>query len=158
MSGANEREANLPPPVSNSEAKKMYLYFDSWFESAFAANSSQIAHYGEVSLQRLTYFPSSPNLDRGQPVEVGFAHDMASKHKIQMRPSRTTRRNVLVYVRLVGYLPRPIRYLGAAFLPRSLSVVSVGVQTSVSEGCRLCTSELRISSTGKVGARRVSTY
>ncbi len=39
----------------------------------------------ESSGQQLTYFPSSPNLDGAQPIEVGFEPDLTCHHNIRMR-------------------------------------------------------------------------
>lgn len=52
-------------------------------------DSSVMAPSGDIQVQRLTYYPSSPNLDGAQPIEVGAAPDSECVHNIQMRSSPT---------------------------------------------------------------------
>ena len=52
-------------------------------------NSSVFSPNGEVSVERRSYFPSSPSLDDAQFIDVGFKPDAECKHNIQMRTSAT---------------------------------------------------------------------
>ena len=84
-------------------------------------DSSVMAQSGDVQVQRLTYYPSSPNLDGAQAIEVGAAPDAGCVHNIQMRSSPT------YHVR--GWLVAPIAHeLGDHFYVSLVETNAAGAE------------------------------
>jgi hypothetical protein len=89
-----------PPSVSTDDAGN-FRFFDLRPGRYYFWTDFMVPN-GQAWTRRWTYYPSSPNLERAQPVKVGFGSDVGCTHNIQMQTS------LMFHVR--GTVPKDIAH------------------------------------------------
>lgn len=77
---------SLAPPSVNTDSAGNFQFFD-LRPGQYFTWTDFMAPSGQVWTRHWTYYPSSPNFDGAQPIEIGFTPDTGCTHNIRMRSS-----------------------------------------------------------------------